>query len=105
MKKIIFVVALIGGVTVSAQTNRVNHFSHSGSLATLDIFNANDNMGLGCGSSLKTEFSPAVDSNIVLWDSVNVDSTKVCTPKPPQDGMKAIDPKADTSKIYNRGPK
>lgn len=106
MKRIIILIALTGsGYAMKAQTNRINHFSHSGSLATLNSFKANDNMGLGCGSVYRGEITPSIDSNTVIWDSVKVDSNKVCTPKPPQKGMKAIDPRVDTSEIYNRGPK
>jgi hypothetical protein len=105
MKKILLIGAIMGSLFATAQTNRINHYSHSGSLATLDIFKANDNMGLGCGSAYTTEFTPAIDTNTILWDSVQLDSTKVCTPQPPKQSMKAIDPRVDTSKVYNRGPK
>lgn len=105
MKGILISAMLLCGTCLTAQTNRINHFSHSGSITTLNIFKANDNMGLGCGSAYKNEISPTLDTNTVLWDSVKVDSNKVCAPKPPQKGMRAIDPKADTSKVYNRGPK
>lgn len=98
---------LILSVTVSTfgQTNRINHFSHSGSLATINIFKANDNMGLGCGSVYKNEYSPSVDTTTVKWDSVQVDSNKVCTPNQPVKSIKALHPRQDTSHVYNRGPK
>ena len=105
MKSIVVSALILTSGIMYSQTNRINHFSHSGSLATLDIFKANDNMGLGCGSTFKTEITPSIDSNTVIWDSVKVDSNKVCTPQPPKPGMKAIDPRPDTSKAYNRGPK
>lgn len=105
MKRIIVLIAIACCYySTNAQTNRINHFSHSGSLATLDIFSANDNMGLGCGSVYRGEFKPSVDSTTVIWDSVKMDTNKVCTPQPQKKG-KAIDPKVDTSGIYNRGPK
>ncbi|MCB9195034.1 MAG: hypothetical protein H6598_02315 [Flavobacteriales bacterium] len=93
--------------TISAQTNRINHYSHSGKTGTLNIFKANDNLGLGCGSALKNEYvPPAMDTNAVLWgDSLKIDSTKTCTPPNNSTGMKAIEKKIDTSSVYNRGPK
>lgn len=105
MKKLVASILIILGTATYAQTNRINHFSHSGSIATLNIFKANDNMGLGCGSSLKYEMNPSSDTTTVLWDSTQVDSNKVCKPKPPTSVIKAIRPKVDTSKVYNRGPK
>lgn len=105
MKNIILLVGIISGLTVTAQTNRINHYSHSGSLATMNIFKSNDNMGLGCGSVFRGEVNPSLDTNTVIWDSTKVDSNKVCTPKPPAERMNAIRPRVDTSKVYNRGPK
>ena len=105
MKTIAITVLLTTGAVSYAQTNRINHYSHSGSLATLNIFKANDNMGLGCGSSLNYELTPSIDSTTIIWDSAQVDSNKVCAPGQPKNSIKAINPKPDTSKIYNRGPK
>jgi len=42
---------------------------------------------------------------VILWDSAQLDSNKVCTPKQPTNSLKGITPKVDTSKVYNRGPK
>ncbi len=105
MKKIILLGAVVSSCSLAAQTNRINHFSHSGTHATLNFFTANDNMGLGCGSVYNAELKPYEDTTTVFLDSVALDSAKVCTPKPPMDGMKSIYPKPDTSRVYNRGPK
>ncbi|CAG5086150.1 hypothetical protein [Parvicella tangerina] len=105
MKKLILTCIVMSGFGAMAQTNRINHYSHSGKLSTLNIFKSNDNMGLGCGSVYKGEVNPSLDTNTVIWDSTKVDSNKVCTPITPANRMKAIRPKVDTSKVYNRGPK
>lgn len=98
---------MLTGITISSlsQTNQINHYSHSGSPSTLKILKARDNMGLGCGSAMRNEFTPSIDTNTVIWDSIKADSNKVCTPNSPSSTIKSINPKQDTSKVYNRGPK
>lgn len=107
MKELILTIGLISSISCLGQTNRINHYSHSGKTSTINIFTANDNMGLGCGQAYKTEYIPHIDTNTIIWDSASIDTTnKVCTPPTtPQNTMRAIERKADTSSIYNRGLK
>lgn len=94
MKKQILTVSILMILVFSnyAQTNRINHYSHSGKSTTINIFKANDNMGLGCGSSFATEYTPDTTKKNVM-DSIRKDSlkTKVCIPIPtsekPRKGM------------------
>jgi hypothetical protein len=85
MKKL-FAIVFIGfcGISVQtyAQTNRINHYSHSGSSKTLDVFKANDNMGLNCGSVSSQEFIPDTTVFIHKRDSAQIDTSKykVCKP-------------------------
>jgi hypothetical protein len=103
---------LILAITTSlnyAQTNRINHYSHSGKVSTMNIFKANDNMGLGCGSSIATEYIP--DSNRInkMIDSSSIDSLKpkVCVPIPiptsekPRKGM-SLPSKYDVDSVLQK---
>lgn len=65
-----------------AQTNRINHFSHSGNQSTLSIFKSNDHMGLNCGSPYNQEYIPDTTAILFVADSTKLDSikSKVCTP-------------------------
>lgn len=110
MKNLILTATLVTSAgIVSAQTNRINHYAHSGSESTLNVFAANDNMGLGCGSSSYIEFTP--DTTKIL-DSVFLntpDSVKVCTPKTttpdmPRRGM-SLERKFDFDEMVGRGTK
>lgn len=101
MKKITLAGILLIGVTFSnyAQTNRINHYSHSGSSTTLSIFAAADNMG--CGEALRGEYIPDTTAKPIKIIK-EVDSTKVGLKntieipkaKAPRKGM-ALDQKAN----------
>ena len=73
MKKITIAAIILCGTSTAhfAQTNRINHFSHSGTSATLSIFEAADNMG--CGEVLRGEYEP--DTTLKI-KAIKPDSTK-----------------------------
>lgn len=91
MKTFKYISFIAMGISMQAyaQTNRINHYSHSGNNATLSIFKANDNMGLNCGSPYNKEYSPDTTNNLTIHDSVFLDTTKpkVCKPT----GAKSIE--------------
>ena len=84
MKKIIAISVFVIGASMSSigQTNRVSHFSHSGNIATLDIFKSADNMG--CGHGQMEEFVP--DTTV----KVSPDSTKIKTKMEKQKPTKPV---------------
>jgi hypothetical protein len=102
MKKITLASLFVLSTTITAfsQTNRINHYSHSGSTSTLDIFASKDNMG--CGEALRGEYVP--DSTIKpLIKIEKVDTTKqlknsieLPTNKKPRKGM-SLDSSFDAS--------
>jgi hypothetical protein len=60
-------------ITTFSQTNRINHYSHSGSNSTLDIFSSKDNMG--CGEALRGEYVPDTTQKPMIKIE-KVDTTK-----------------------------
>ncbi len=108
MKNLITFSLITLGLSAYSQTNRINHYSHSGSSSTLEIFSSNDNMGLGCGSAYGVEYVP--DSTIkLLPDSIQIDTTKnkVCKPTPikkaetPRRGM-SLQSKFDVESVLGK---
>lgn len=90
------------------QTNRINHYSHSGSTRTLDIFKSNDNMGLNCGSISNKEYQPDTISHKTFLDSTKMDTTKnkVCkpintSPEKPRRGL-SLEPTFKVQDVLNK---
>lgn len=94
MKTLTITTLLILGASATnfAQTNRINHFSHSGKSATLAIFKSADNMG--CGEALRGEYVPDTTQKI-KYIIEEIDTTKskqkesieIPKSKPPRMGM------------------
>lgn len=78
MNKITLTVILAIGSTFAgySQTNRINHFSHSGSKSTLAIFESKDNMG--CGEALRGEYVPDTSVNHI-FKIEKIDTSKIKT--------------------------
>jgi hypothetical protein len=95
MKRVIFIsVIIITTTQLYGQTNRINHYSHSGAKITLSTFKSDDNMGLNCGSIGYKEYVPDSSKITFVVDSIQTDTTikKVCkpinsTPESPRRGM------------------
>jgi hypothetical protein len=77
MKSTIIILALGLASTGYAQTNRVSHYSHSGSTNTLNIFANPDNMG--CGEHNFKEYEPPtpIQLEAIKLDSTASDSLKI----------------------------
>lgn len=94
-------------MTSFGQTNRVNHFSHSGTTATLSIFEAADNMG--CGEALRGEYVPDTTLQKVQIKPAKIDTTKarlqnsieIPTHKQPRKGM-ALEQKFDARLAFKK---
>ena len=78
MKKFTLLGIVLIGASFSnfAQTNRISHYSHSGTSATLSIFSAADNMG--CGEALRGEYVPDTTQKIPI-KILELDTKKVKT--------------------------
>lgn len=103
MKKLYFISGvLMVGTLCYGQTNRINHFSHSGQLATINIFKSNDNMG--CGQINNLEIKPtAPEAGTIKWDSTFKDTTnQKVIPRQNQNSLKPLEQKVDTSSIHNK---
>jgi hypothetical protein len=95
MTRAIYISGLLAAsIQFYGQTNRVNHYSHSGAKSTLSIFKSEDNMGLNCGSIGYKEYVPDSSKITFVVDSVQTDTTikNVCkpinsTPEQPRRGM------------------
>ncbi len=105
MKKSIFGTLFLLGISITTlgQTNRINHYSHSGNDATLHIFKSSDNMG--CGEVLKHEYEP--DTIKKAKKKEVIDSTKIknaiLIPKaiPPRKGL-SLETQYDVKSILNK---
>ncbi len=80
MRQLSFLTLVLIATTAQTfgQTNRINHYSHSGSSKTIEIFKANDNMGLNCGSISNKEYQP--DTNLSIKPVLDTTKNKISKP-------------------------
>ncbi len=106
MKKVLFAASILIGSTVItySQTNRINHFSHSGKSSTLNIFASKDNMG--CGEALRGEYVPDTTKNpIIKIEEIDTskikNSVEIPKSKNPRKGM-SLETNYDASKALKK---